>query len=69
MDLMSYDSKVAAGNSSFGPNEIAAYNKLQTLINAEGAKWQSDTFVAAEADGSFAVAAAGAFMALSAALF
>ena len=66
---MSYDSKVIAGNNSFDAKETEANNKLQELINAEGAKWIAGTFVAAEADGSFAVAAAGAFMALSAALF
>ena len=67
IDLMSYESKVTApGADVFSTEETAANNALQELIDAEGAKWVAGTFVAAEQDGSFAMAAAGAFVALAA---
>ena len=62
---MSYESKVTApGADVFSDSETVANLRYQNLIDAEGAKWSAGTFVAA--DGSFAMAAAGAFVALAA---
>ena len=69
--LMSYESKITATGvaptgDNLDPKEEAARDELERLINLEGNKWVAKTFVAAEQDGSFAVVATGAFVALAA---